>query len=212
MYYESKAIRVDPVRTRRRGRHRHRRLPRRRRLDPCLLRRRGTRRTGSTASCRPKSLTSKTILSAACANACQGAGPGERRSCLGGPRGDGRRGDATSGRPVAPPVLRRSPHHADPGQGARVAQFNRAVYQRLKPGGLDVIVDHAAAVGSARATLGHCIELSLHPFARRRRRPASYWTRKAPCSQTRVIRTRSSVSIPSTKGETDRFVYRFVKP
>ena len=84
-------------------------------------------------------------------------------------------------------------------RGARAAQFNRAVYQRLKPGGSYVIVDHAAAVGAGTWTLSHCIELSLHPFARRRRRPASYWTRKAPCSQTRVIRTRSRCSIPRSR-------------
>ena len=33
-------------------------------------------------------------------------------------------------------------------KGATAADFNRAVYQRLKPGGSYVIVDHAAAAGS----------------------------------------------------------------
>src|SRR5260221_12922479 len=33
-------------------------------------------------------------------------------------------------------------------RGATAAQFNRAVYERLKPGGSYVIVDHAAAVGA----------------------------------------------------------------
>src|SRR6201995_5227815 len=33
-------------------------------------------------------------------------------------------------------------------KGATAARFNRAVYERLKPGGSYVIIDHAAAVGS----------------------------------------------------------------
>src|SRR5258707_60591 len=33
-------------------------------------------------------------------------------------------------------------------RGATAAQFNRAVYERLKPGGAYVIVDHTAAVGA----------------------------------------------------------------
>ncbi|MHC5833899.1 MAG: hypothetical protein ACYT04_000000102335, partial [Nostoc sp.] len=33
-------------------------------------------------------------------------------------------------------------------RGATAAQFNRAVYGRLKPGGSYIVVDHAAAVGS----------------------------------------------------------------
>ena len=43
-------------------------------------------------------------------------GPRERRGRLGGPRGDAR-GHATSGCPVAAPVLPRSPHRADPEEG-----------------------------------------------------------------------------------------------
>src|ERR1700743_3547745 len=35
-----------------------------------------------------------------------------------------------------------------PARGATAAQFNRAVYERLKPGGSYVIVDHAAAAGA----------------------------------------------------------------
>jgi predicted methyltransferase len=84
-------------------------------------------------------------------------------------------------------------------KGATAADFNRAVYERLKPGGSYVIVDHAAAAGRARATPSRCIGSSLHPFARRWRRPASYWTRKAPCSRTRTIRTRSRCSIPRSR-------------
>src|SRR3984957_6108303 len=79
-------------------------------------------------------------------------------------------------------------------KGATAAHFNRAVYEGLKPGGSYVIVDHAAAVGA-----GTSAAQSLHRFAGRCRRPASYWTRKAPCSRTRTIRTRSRYSIPRSR-------------
>src|ERR1700730_1364653 len=109
------AIRVDPVRTSRCGRHRHRRLPRRRRLDPSLLRHRGTRRTGlQLRAGRSRPLQERSGRPHA--DACEGAGPRKRRSRLGGPRGDAG-GHATSGCPVAAPVLPRSPHRADPGPG-----------------------------------------------------------------------------------------------
>ena len=49
---------------------------------------------------------------------------------------------------MAAPVLPRSPHRPDPKEDATVADFNRAVYERLKPGGYYVIVDYAAAAGT----------------------------------------------------------------
>lgn len=75
-------------------------------------------------------------------------------------------------------------------RGATAADFNRAVYEHLKPGGSYVIVDHAAAVGGARAT---------RMFGRRLRRLALYWMRTAPSSQTRTIRTRSRFSITRSR-------------
>jgi predicted methyltransferase len=75
-------------------------------------------------------------------------------------------------------------------KGATAADFNRAVYERLKPGGSYVIVDHAAAAGAGTSDAqSRCIGSTLRPSARRWRRPASCWTRKAPCSRTRTIRT-----------------------
>jgi hypothetical protein len=52
--------------------------------------------------------------------------------------------------------------------------------------------------------------LSLHPFARRWRRPASYWTRKALANKDDPHSIK--VFDPLIKGETNRFAYRFVKP
>jgi predicted methyltransferase len=97
-------------------------------------------------------------------------------------------------------------------RGATAADFNRAVYERLKPGGCYVIVDHAAAPG-----VGAKDAQSLHRID-----PAS--VRKEMEAVGFVLDVESSllgnkddphtikVFDPSIKGETDRFAYRFVKP
>ena len=92
----------------------------------------------------------------------------------------------------------------DPGKGATTGDFNRsrsprAAEARRVP---YVILDRAASVGAGTSdALMRCIGLSLHPFVRRWRRPASCWTRKAPCSRTRTIRTRSRCSIPRSRAK-----------
>src|SRR5271154_4088917 len=97
-------------------------------------------------------------------------------------------------------------------KGATAAAFNRAVYERLKPGGFYVIVDHAAAVGTGAGDAQ-----SLH-----RIEPAS--VRAEVEAAGFVLDAESTVLAnkgdphstqgldPSIKGEPERFVYRFVKP
>ena len=86
-------------------------------------------------------------------------------------------------------------------RGATAAHFNRAVYERLKPGGSYVIVDHAAAVGTGTSDAQSLpIGLSLHSPAKRWRRRGSYWTRKAPCSRRRTIPHSIKVFDPSDQG------------
>src|SRR5471030_1508345 len=84
-------------------------------------------------------------------------------------------------------------------KGATAADFNRAVYERLKPGGLYVIVDHAAAAGAGTsdAQSVHRIE----PASVRKEVEAAGFVLdgKAPCSPTRTIRTRSRCSIPQSR-------------
>jgi predicted methyltransferase len=97
-------------------------------------------------------------------------------------------------------------------KGATAADFNRAVYERLKPGGSYVIVDHAAATGT-----GTSHSASLH-----RIEPAAVRAEVEKAgfvldSETTALANKddphsSKVFDPSIKGETDRFAYRFVKP
>ena len=96
-------------------------------------------------------------------------------------------------------------------KGATAAQFNRTVYQRLKPGGYYVIVDHAATAG-----LGTSDAQSLHriePAAVREEVEAAGFVLDAESSMLARSDDPHSIKVfdPSIKGETDRFAYRFVK-
>ncbi|EJL30459.1 class I SAM-dependent methyltransferase [Novosphingobium sp. AP12] len=96
-------------------------------------------------------------------------------------------------------------------KGATAASFNRAVYERLNPGGFFVIVDHAAA-----SETGTTDTQSLHRID-----PAT--VREAVTAAGFVLDAESTllandhdphaakVFDPAVKGKTDRFAYRFVK-
>ena len=97
-------------------------------------------------------------------------------------------------------------------KGATAADFNRAVYKRMKPGGSYVIVDHAAAAGS-----GTSDTQALHridPASVREEVEAAGFVLDA---KSIILANRDdphSIKVfdPSIKGQTDRFAYRFVKP
>jgi predicted methyltransferase len=96
-------------------------------------------------------------------------------------------------------------------KGATAAHFNRAVHERLKPGGYYVIVDHAATAG-----LGTRDAQSLHriePAAVREEVEAAGFVLDAQSSMLARSDDPHSIKVfdPSIKGETDRFAYRFVK-
>lgn len=97
-------------------------------------------------------------------------------------------------------------------KGATAAEFNRVVYERLKPGGSYLIVDHAAAVGA-----GMSDTQSLHridPASVREEVETAGFVLEAESSILTNEDDPHSVKVfdPSIKGETDRFAYRFVKP
>lgn len=96
-------------------------------------------------------------------------------------------------------------------KGATAAQFNRAVYERLRPGGFYVIVDHAAAVGvgASDAPSLHRIEPS---FVRQEVEAAGFvLDEESPLLANKDDSHSVKVFDPSIKDATDRFVYRFVK-
>ncbi|MGF6535947.1 putative methyltransferase [Paraburkholderia sp. GAS206C] len=97
-------------------------------------------------------------------------------------------------------------------KGATAAEFNRAVYERLKSGGYYVIVDHATAAGAGTSNAQ-----SLHridPASVREEVEAAGFVLDA---ESTVLANKddphsSKAFDPAIKGETDRFAYRFVKP
>ena len=96
-------------------------------------------------------------------------------------------------------------------RGATPAGFNRAVYERLKPGGFYVIVDHVAATGTgtSRAESLHRIE----PAVVREEVETAGFVLDAESTTLANKDDPHSTKVfdPSIKGETDRFAYRFVR-
>jgi len=97
-------------------------------------------------------------------------------------------------------------------KGATAALFNQAVFERLKPGGFYVIVDHAATAGTGTndAQSLHRIE----PVSVREEVEAAGFVLDAESTLLADKDDTHSIKVfdPSIKGETDRFAYRFVKP
>jgi predicted methyltransferase len=97
-------------------------------------------------------------------------------------------------------------------RGATAAEFNRAVYERLKPGGSYVIVDHAAAAGAgiSDAQALHRIDPA---FVREEVEASGFvLDEESTILANKDDPHSSKVFDPSIKGDTDRFAYRFVKP
>jgi predicted methyltransferase len=97
-------------------------------------------------------------------------------------------------------------------KGATAALFNKAVLERLKPGGFYVIVDHAAAAGT-----GTNDTQALHridPASVRKEVEAAGFVLDAESAMLANKDDPHAIKVfdPSIKGETDRFAYRFVKP
>jgi len=96
-------------------------------------------------------------------------------------------------------------------KGATAADFNRAVFERLKPGGSYVIIDHAAATGTGTSNAQ-----SLHridPATVRKEVEAAGFVLDAESTLLANKDDPHAIKVfdPAIKGETDRFAYRFVK-
>jgi predicted methyltransferase len=96
-------------------------------------------------------------------------------------------------------------------KGATAADFNGAVYERLKPGGSYIIVDHAAAAGAGTgdAQVLHRIE----PTSVREEVEAAGFVLDG---ESTILANKDDAHAvkafdPSIKGKTDRFAYRFVR-
>jgi predicted methyltransferase len=90
--------------------------------------------------------------------------------------------------------------------------MNRAVLAALKPGGVFVVIDHAAAAGTPTSTVE-----SLHRIDEAvvvREITAAGFERGGEGTFLRNAADDRSASVfaPAVQGKTDRFVLKFVKP
>lgn len=96
--------------------------------------------------------------------------------------------------------------------GVDVARMNAAVFAALKPGGLYVILDHAAAAGTGISVAGtlHRIEAA----ELRRQVEAAGFVFEGETDAVRVPADDLTLSVfdENIRGRSDRFVYRFRKP
>jgi predicted methyltransferase len=96
-------------------------------------------------------------------------------------------------------------------KGATPAGFNRAVYERLKPGGFYVIVDHVGPTGTGA---GHAESLHrIDPAVVRDEVETAGFVLDAESNVLGNKDDPHSIKVfdPSIKGRTDRFAYRFVR-
>lgn len=97
-------------------------------------------------------------------------------------------------------------------RGATAADFNRAVYERLRPGGSYVIVDHAAVAGSGKSATQSLHRIDPASVREEVERAGFVLDAESTMLTNKDDPHALKVFDPSIKGETDRFVYRFVKP
>lgn len=97
-------------------------------------------------------------------------------------------------------------------RGATAAAYNRAVFERLKPGGAYVIVDHAAAAGTGTSDIPELHRID--PASVREEVQAAGFVLDAESTILAMSDDPHTARVfdPSMKGKTDRFAYRFVKP
>jgi predicted methyltransferase len=97
-------------------------------------------------------------------------------------------------------------------KGATADAFNRAVFASLNSGGRYIIVDHAAASGSGTTDTPSLHRIDPASVVEEVRAAGFVLDAQsdilAKADDTHAIK----VFAPAIKGETDRFVYRFVKP
>jgi len=93
-----------------------------------------------------------------------------------------------------------------------IAQFNKAVFDALKPGGLYIVLDHAAAAGLDDVTMKkqHRIDEAL---VKKEVTAAGFvLDSESPILRNPADPKTASVFDPSIRGKTDQFILRFHKP
>lgn len=96
--------------------------------------------------------------------------------------------------------------------GVDVAAMNRRVFEVLKPGGLYVILDHAAADGAGISVSGSLHRIEAAELRRQVEAAGFVFDGETTAVANPADDHTVTVFDPAIRGHTDRFVYRFRKP
>jgi len=96
--------------------------------------------------------------------------------------------------------------------GVDVAAMNRRVFEVLKPGGLYVILDHAAADGAGVSVSGSLHRIEAAELRRQVEAAGFVFDGETTAVANPADDHTVTVFDPAIRGHTDRFVYRFRKP
>ena len=101
-------------------------------------------------------------------------------------------------------------HNAMPPEG--VIGFNKSVFAALKPGGVYVIVDHAAVDGSGLAATGTLHRIDPAAIKAEAEAAGFKFDGESPVLRNPADPKTANVFDPAIRGKTDQIVYRFKKP
>jgi predicted methyltransferase len=95
---------------------------------------------------------------------------------------------------------------------ANIAAFNRSVYDALKPGGVYVVLDHAATTGSGLANTEDLHRIDPAAVRQEVEKAGFVFAGQSDVLRNPADPHTAKVFDPEIRGHTDQFIYRFRKP
>jgi predicted methyltransferase len=96
--------------------------------------------------------------------------------------------------------------------GLNVADFDRAVYKALKPGGIFLVLDHAAAAGSGFSATSTLHRIDPEAVKKEVTSAGFQWVGESDVLHNSDDAHTAKVFDPSIRGKTDQFIFKFRKP
>jgi len=96
--------------------------------------------------------------------------------------------------------------------GLNVADFDRAVYKALKPGGMFVVLDHVAAPGSGFSATSTLHRIDPEAVKKEVTSAGFQWVGESAVLHNPEDAHTAKVFDPSIRGKTDQFIFKFRKP
>lgn len=102
--------------------------------------------------------------------------------------------------------------HLEPFPDDTAAKVNAALFKALKPGGVLLVVDHAAEAGSGARDVDKLHRIDPATVRAELEQAGFVFEAESPMYRSAADPRTASVFDPSIRGKTDQFVYRFRKP